>query len=1169
MQYNLSEVLTQMEIYLRKLKPRKFMQKFGLLVPYIRNFKKFLLIMKLCTLILVISLTTASGKTSYSQSVKFTLNLERVTVKELFDKIEKSSEFIFVYYDNIIDLNKEISVKANNETVEEILGKVFKSTENTFKVFDRQIVIARKESSMADLEIVIAQQPQKKEISGTVRDITGLSLPGVTIVVKGTTIGTISDTDGNFRLSVRLDAKTIVFSFVGMKSQEFPIAGKTTFNVVMEDEAVALANVVVVGYGTRKKESIVGAISQVDNKALIQTGSSNITNAIAGKLVGVTTIQQRGMPGSNDSEIIIRGLSSWNGSAPLTLVDGVERDFTGLDPNEISSISVLKDASATAVFGAKGANGVLIVTTKRGSIGKPKMEFSSSYGIMASATPVPKHVDSYTVVSARNTALMNAQMFSSLVSQNDLKEYRNPSTQLNTIRYPDFDYFDLLVKPYAPFNSNNFNISGGTNLFKYFCSLGSTYDGSYFRGVEFEGYKTEVRNKRYNYRVNVDFNLTKKTTLSFNLGGDIQKRTGNALDTQGNWAALGNAQPAKEVAKYPAWVLELVPDLDYPGAKGERIMWGTGYQANPIGLFQRKQFSESIGTKLYSDIILNQELSAITKGLSAKAKVSYNTYYRNSLTSIAVDEPQYRLDFTKIGTGQNPWTQNGATDVPYVAPPPYVDFSINGLQAGYYKNMYYELSLNYEQSFGKHNVTGLALVNRQQQDIGTDFPFYNEAFVSRATYDYARKYLVEINLGYTGSERFGPGNRFGFFPSGAIGWVISEEKFFKNAVPWMNKLKFRYSDGMVGSDYASSRWLFTSDYFVGTGNYIYEDKSANILSQWEEARKRDLGIEIGVFNNLFTLSVDLYDEFRDKMLLSTKSVNFIVGNDFKELNKGSVKKHGAEVEVAFRKTINKDFTYNLSSSFSFDENRVVFKDDLPFAPDYAKAAGKPLGYQIQNELANTGYFTSMDDRHIYPTSGAWNNVYLGSHMVLDYNADGKIDGTDMPPVKGLAYPPITVSFSGGLSWKRFDFSFLFSGNIMKYIDYGGPFGMQEFQQNNWYLFTPQLNYWTPTNQDSPSHEALYRNGGGNGAVNGLTWRPADFVRLKDLYLGYTFAPGAMQKMLGISNLLIYVTGTNLLTFTPLIEGDPESKSYMVSGQTYGQVLYPQMRTGRIGLKLSF
>jgi len=317
--------------------------------------------MKLFTLLLFISLTTASAKTGYSQNTKFTFNLESITVKELFDKIEKSSEFIFVYYDNIIDLNKEVTVKANDETVEEILEGVFKSSENTFKVFDRQIVIAKKESTETDLEVLLAQQPQKKAISGTVKDNNGLTLPGVSVVVKGTTIGTVTNIDGKFTMEIPIDSQTLVFSFVGMKSQELSIGAKTSFSLALKEETVGVDEVVVIGYGTQKKESVVGAISQVNSASLVKSGVPTVTNALSGKLAGVLTIQNTGQPGADQSEIIIRGLSSWNSSAPLSLVDGVERDFKDLDPNEINTISVLKDASATAVFGARGANGVIII----------------------------------------------------------------------------------------------------------------------------------------------------------------------------------------------------------------------------------------------------------------------------------------------------------------------------------------------------------------------------------------------------------------------------------------------------------------------------------------------------------------------------------------------------------------------------------------------------------------------------------------------------------------------------------------------------------------------------------------------------------------------------------------------------------------------------------------
>ncbi len=470
------------------------------------------------------------------------------------------------------------------------------------------------------------------------------------------------------------------------------------------------------------------------------------------------------------------------------------------------------------------------------------------------------------------------------------------------------------------------------------------------------------------------------------------------------------------------------------------------------------------------------------------------------------------------------------------------------------------------------------------------FPFFNEALVGRATYDYSHKYLLEVNLGYTGSERFAPGNRFGFFPSGAIGWTISEEPFFKNAVPWMNKLKLRYSDGLVGSDKADSRWLYISEYYTQTISsipYIREDLGANVSAQWEEARKRDIGLEIGLLQNLFTLSVDVFDEQRSKMLLTPQSVTFLVGNSFKDLNKGSLKKHGIEIEAEYNKTTASNLNYFVRGIFGFNENRIIYKDDLPYAPDYAKAAGKPLGmasngYPEDGQAAGTvltgnGFLNTVDEIHGNALPIAMNLISVGDYVFLDYNGDAQITNKDKYPIKGNTYPPITYSLSSGLSYKGFDFNFMFQGNVGKYVVFNDNFE-SEFLMGDFSVHQGQLNYWRPDNPNADHATLHYYSGGGgipqyvwaggaalegyNVRIPGHFWRNADYLRLKDLYVGYTFNSAFLQRVAGVSNLQVYATGNNLLTFTKLIEGDPERKDFQ-------RGFYPLMITLKLGMKLSF
>lgn len=1023
----------------------------------------------------------------------------------------------------------------------------------------------------------LCAQAQQKTISGTVIGDDKLPIPGASVVVTGTTTGTITDTNGRFTLRIPSSAKTLTFNFVGLTPKEIPVGSSTIYNVTLSENRIGMEEVVVVGYGTQKKESVVGAISQVNNSTLMRTGTSNITNAIAGKLSGVLTIQQTGEPGNDDSEVIIRGVSSWNGSAPLTLVDGVERDYKDLDPAEINTVSVLKDASATAVFGAKGANGVIIVTTKRGSLGKPQMSFSGSYGL-EHATRIPDFIDSYTTMSMLNVARMNGQQFSELLPQSTLNEFRNPSTPLNALQYPNVDWFAELTRPFAPTANANFNVTGGTDFVKYFCSLGWYNQGDFFKSTH-SGYDdTRYKYNRFNYRANIDFTITKSTQFSVNVGGEVGIKN---QQTDSPWRNLYSTSPARFPLYFPAWVLEQVPDLDYPEATGIRQAASFGeFTGNPYNTMNSGSFNQYLDSKLFTDLILDQKLDGILKGLSFNGKVSFSTYYRNRSLYASYSVPQYLLDYSAIGTFDsagkpiNPWSRNGqGNEVYYQAP---LDINVGGLESDYYRDLYYELGFNYSNTFGKHSVTGLALLNRQQKNDGTDFAYYNEALVGRATYDYSHKYLLEFNVGYTGSERFAPENRFGFFPSGAIGWIVSEESFFKNAVPWMNKLKVRYSDGLVGSDYASSRWLYKSDYTT-SGNYILEDKGANINAQWEQARKRDLGFEIGIFKSMFNLSVDLFDEYRDKMLLSPRGVTMLVGNSFKDLNLGKIKKQGFEVELEFNKTTSSQLNYFVKGLFGYNENRIIFKDDPIYAPDYTKNAGKPVDAQLNGVvLTGTGYFTSVNDIHNNPAPIAIEKLNVGDYKYLDYTADGSITSVDKYPLAGSTYPPITYSLSAGFNYKGFDFNLLFQGNSGKYVVYNQTYEA-EFIKGDYRVHSSQLDYWTPGNQDV-NHATLHYSGGnsadnlfwGGGEANSgydimvenRFWRNANYLRLKEIYAGYTFNSALLKRYAGISKMNINITANNVVTFTKLIEGDPERKDFQ-------QGFYPQMSRFTAGVKFDF
>lgn len=978
------------------------------------------------------------------------------------------------------------------------------------------------------------------------------------------------------------DKGRLYVSCLGFESLIVNITGQGTYSLVMREDSMVLEDVVVVGYGVQKKESVVGAISQVQGESLVDAGVSNITNAIAGKLSGVTTLQTSGQPGQNDAEIIIRGVSGFNNSAPLVLVDGVERDFASIDPNEVQNISVLKDASATAVFGAKGANGVIIVTTRRGLEGKPQMDISVSTGL---STPIntPKHIDAYTTMSLRNVALMNDMNFEELSSRAVLDEYRNPSSALNALRYPDVDWMKEMTRTFATTVNANFNIHGGTRFVKYFASVGYSNEGSLFKAFKDDKVNSEYTYNRFNYRMNLDFNVTKSTLVSFKLGGSVGIKNkpvmGSGVD-EDMWKFIFGSSTAKYPMYYPAWVLQQIPDLDYPDASGDRLISEADQQtSNPYFQIMRGSSAQFTDNKLFSDIIVDQKLDFITKGLSVQAKVSLSTYYRYMTLSTSYNRQGWELNYDKIGTGENPWRRTPDNGEIYVERPMYTNAD-NALQGGYYLDLYYDVSLNYSRSFGKHNVTGLFLFNRQEQDKGSDFPYYNEALVARATYDYGHKYLVELNMGYTGSERFSPKNRFGFFPSGAVGWVVSEENFFKALKPWFSKLKIRYSQGLVGSDHANSRWLYISDFSKDTNGYIVEDKVANEYVQWEQAMKRDLGIELGFFDNDLRVSVDLFDEHRDKMLISVDNTTPMwVGNTSKELNKGAIKKHGIEVEASYNRKLGKDWMLFVGGNFSFNENRILYADDALFAPEYQRKVGTPLGAQLKGAyLSGDGYLSSVDDIHSNFLPVYLDKVVVGDYKFLDYNADGNITSDDLARMRGSLYPPVAYAFNAGFKWKGLDVNILFQGYAGKYVNFDQMFEW-EFYKGNYRTHQSSLDYWSPANTDGQHCAVHYAagslanmawsgyaegatNGGYGGKIAGSTWRKADFLRLKEVSVGYTWSGPKVRQVLGIRGIKVYATGNNLLTFTDLIEGDPESK-YLVWGS------YPQMMTVKLGLQLQF
>lgn len=1018
------------------------------------------------------------------------------------------------------------------------------------------------------------QQPTI-QAKGRVVDTNGIAIAGAAVTVKGGSAGgTISDAQGAFTLRVR-KGDVLHVSFLGFQAREIAVTDASPLTIRLAEETHQVEDVVVVGYGVQKKESVLGAISQVNNEQLVNSGTTNITNAIAGKLSGVTTIQTGGQPGNNDANIFIRGVSSWNGSTPLVLVDGVERSFADIDPNEVASLSVLKDASATAVFGAKGANGVIIVTTRTGSTGKPKMNISLSYGLDF-PTMIPDHIGSAQTAELLNVALKNAQSYGSMIPRSEIEEYARPSSRINSIRYPDNDWFDIAMRRCAQTINANYNVSGGSQRVKYFLSLGYSHEGSIFKDFS-EWSNANFRYDRINYRSNLDFDVTRSTKLSVKVGGVLGiKDTPTDKSVSGMFNMMYSASPMMYPAYYPAWVLEEIPDTDYPDASGGRLSSPrTAYFGNIRTSLSTGEFEQVTSNKLYTDVNFEQKLDFITKGLSVKANVSLSTYYSRISQTATNSNPTFYIDWKRYDAGDgNPWIYSAAGERVYENTPYAV--TRGAMQGDYYVTFYREGALNYNRTFGDHTVTALALFNQRENVKGTAFPYHSQGVVGRVTYDYKHKYLFECNLGYTGSEQFSPENRYGFFPSVAIGWVPSQERFWKEAMPWWSKLKIRYSDGLVGSD-SGSRWLYFSDYVKGGDSYIYEGAAANAVAQWEEARKRDLGIEMGWLNNRLTLNLDLFDEKRTNMLVKP-NVTMLVGTSYKEVNRGNMKKHGIDIELGWADKTPTGFGYNLTAMVSLNENRITNYEDAPYAPEYQKTAGKPYKGQTDGvSIVDSGYFESIDDIHNYPAyTTDWNFVNVGAYKYLDYSADGRLSVEDLHAIAGSQYPPVVCSFRAGFDYKGFEFSMLWYANLGKWVEYNKSWEI-EFNKGDYRITHSQLDYWRPDNRDAnhatlvyggTSGHPMYMWAGGSGdagakmMLEGRTWRKADYLSLREVYLAYTFNAKRLRQKVGFRSLSLYLTANNLLTFTPLIEGDPASTTFTTG-------FYPQMTSLKLGVKIGF
>lgn len=1027
---------------------------------------------------------------------------------------------------------------------------------------------------------------QNHSIKGQIVDAkSNEPLIGVNITVEGTSNGTISDVDGHFTLTATPDA-VLKISYIGYREILLKVADlKKDAIISLEEDSKQLEEVVVVGYGVQKKVTSVGSITQTGGNELMKGGSVNsVSEALQGKLNGVVAINSSGMPGDNEVKMYIRGKSTWDNTDPLVLVDGIERNMNDVDMNEIESISVLKDASATAVYGVRGGNGVILITTKRGTDTAPVINFSANYTFKSPTTSM-KLADHVTAMQAYNMAMANDASWDKLIPQSTIDAWSRAYAEGNYGAYNDVfpyvNWWDELIT--GGFTQNyNINIRGGTDYMKYFASAGYQGDGDIYDLKKNDDFDPRHTYKRYNWRSNFDFNFTKSTKLSINIAGSMGYRN----------KSIDNDSPFNRI------LTESTSDHPIMYSDGN---WGDDEEKNPVanmnlgGAKLRKTFQG------WYDASLEQKLDFITKGLKVAAKVSYSSssttntdVYRGggsadqALKSIVRYHRVYDYANPVVntdGTITYPMIEDKRLPTSESVPLPPGVTMWDGLDA-YTRRFYYEFSVAYNRSFNDHNVSALALVNRKIYDERYTenntqymrFPNYNEDWVGRVTYNWKERYLTEMNISYTGSEKFARGERFGLFPSFSLGWRLSEEPFIKKSIgKVLTNAKFRYSWGKVGSDAGAKRWnyiqQFTSDgnITLGTdasgqiwGPLYHEGDVANLNSTWEKSTKQNLGIEIGLWNKL-DITLDLFDEKRKDILMEPQTTSFITGAKFNALNIGSTKNHGLELELHYNDKIGSDFRYHVGFTLASSENRVVFRDDPVNGPDHLKEAGKPIGHQ--NRYLAVGNYETIDDVFNNAQTGSINSVapgqvVPGDFIYIDFDSNGVLNGQDKVAVDELNYPLHTYGLNLGFDWKGLSFSAMFYAPTGVYKLVNSVYSAS-FKSGKINAQPDVMNAWTPETANTSGVRApalhLTNDGAFNGTESTYRYQNFSYLRLKTMELGYNL-PKKWLKTVGLKSLQVYVTGNNLLTWWGGDDRiDPEGE----------QAKYPILRSFTSGVRVSF
>jgi TonB-linked SusC/RagA family outer membrane protein len=1089
-------------------------------------------IMRITVFLLFACILQTFASDAYSQKTKLSLDFSKTKLVDVLDEIEERSEFFFLYNENLVDTEREVTLSIENKKVDEILEQLFLGTDVVYTITDRKIILAP--------SFLSANEQERKSISGKVTDDAGQPLPGVTVIIKGTTNGTVTNMDGNYSITNIPEGTILRFSFVGMLSQEIVVSNQTAIDVILANDAIGIEEVVAVGYGVQKRVNLTGSVANVNNKLFENRPVTNVSSGLQGLLPGVSVTQSSGQPGSDVGTIRIRGVGTLNTADPMVLVDGVESTMNEVDANDIASISVLKDAASASIYGSKAANGVILIITKRGKIGAPKVSYSGNVGI-STATSLPEFFSSAQVAEYYNAALMY-EGGSLMFTDDEIEKYRDGSDLEN---YSNTDWIDLMYKT-AVQHTHNINISGGSETARYMASVGYQYQ---------DGIIDRYNKNQYNMRLNMDLDPVKNLSTNFSLSytqQDLNEPVG-AYDT-GDVSAilrLANRISPMVVSKYEDGTYGYVSDgnplawIDKGGDKENKVH-------NLLAIASAKyNFSSSISLKAQAAY----KLSIDDEDKYTKA-VEYSSSYTQGTTSSSVTN----TNNDRVTVDINPEFKKS-----------YGKHNLDVL-GGFHSELYkYNYTYTYRSGFPNTSLTDINAGSASTAEAeGYTRELAMLSGFGRINYNYAEKYLLEANVRYDGSSRFGEGNRWGTFPSVSAGWRISKEGFFADLKPVVNNLKIRASWGKLGNQDMDSYYptvstmTLGSDYVLGgnlsSGTRTYYAVNSNL--QWEETTTWGIGVDASLLNKV-NVTLDYYNKKTTGILMAMSTSAVYALSDY-YANVGSVRNSGVEFSIDYNERFGKvDFSFG--GNVAFNKNEVLSLGESTWLAcednnQYMAVnwVGKPMNSFYGYKTA--GFFQTEEELDSWAKYGFTSLTRRrGDVKYVDVDGSETVDSDDRT-VQGSMDPKIIFGFNIGLNYKNFDLMAFFqgAGGVYRYIQDGiGNLSVTDSKPNSLWLDS-----WTEDNTDAAYPRLATPDANINRSYSDFWLQNSSYLRMKNLQIGYTLPIDKLLKI-GVSKFRIYYSGQNLFTISGMLKGwDPEAASGRGNS-------FPQTKVNSIGLNLTF